>query len=418
MAFTTLSTGIFVIQGRQFSPGTEIPAGTSLSRATLTTIDEDTGPLGPLAIQSDPYRLNAGEAVSFRVNGIEISSVVPTLVSTTLVTDAGNIRALAFTIEGNTYLIPQTNAPIDAASTIVTGSRLGTTPVTSVDTTAFGLLPENADIFAGQIYTEVKFGSNLSSSSIGDIRLYDADDIRGNADSVGEEVALFTAAAPTGVSPFIGIGEAIEVFATLRFDDGGTLGLNAVMRNLSGSYGESTQRYLFDDAALAASGRTLSDIAQVVSFVSTDHDLNWTDLGLQLVAEGNGTATPDPAPAPPINEITGTGRRDALVGTAGRDVLAGLAGADTLTGGEGNDAFLFGTETRNGRREVDRVTDYEVGQDIIAFADGVTVTGFRNIAGGVQIDFGGDGDRALVYGEDVTTATIRIFADDFITSLL
>lgn len=418
MPFTTLSAGIFVIAGRQFAPGAEIPAGTSLSRATLTTIDQDTGPLGPLAIQSDPYRLNAGEAVSFRINGIEISSVVPTLVLTTLVTDAGSFRALAFTIDGNTYLIPQTNAPIDAATAITAGARLATSAFGSVETASFGLLPENADIFAGQIYTERKFGATLSSSSIGDIRLHDADDIRGNADSVGEEIALFTAAAPTGVSPFIGIGEAVEVFATLRFDDGGTLGLNAVMRNLSGSYGESTQRYLFDDAALAASGRTLSDIAQVVSFVSTDHDLNWTELGLRLVSEGSGTATPDPAPAPPINEITGTGGRDALVGTAGRDVLAGRAGNDTLTGGDGNDAFLFGAETRNGRREVDRITDYEVGQDIIAFADGVTVTGFRNIAGGVQVDFGGDGDRALVYGEGLTTATIRIFADDFIPGLL
>lgn len=418
MAFTTLSAGIFVVQGTQFAPGATIPAGTSLTRATLTTIDEDTGPVGPLAIQFDPYRLNAGEAVSFRVNGQEISTVVPPMVLTTLVTDAGSFRALSFTIDGNTYFLPQTNAPIDAVTTVTGASQLGTAQASAVQTWSYGLLPENADTFAGQVYTERRFGDLVTGRSISDVTLHDADDIRGNADSVGEEIALFNAGLTTSGPPVLTVGEAVEVFATLRFKDGSTLGLDAVVRTAAGAYGESTAHYLFDSAALAAAGRTLSDIAQVIGRVSTNHDLNWTDLGFQLIAEGGGTPTPDPAPAPPINQVNGTNGRDALVGTAGRDVLAGGAGNDTLTGGEGNDAFLFGAETRNGRRETDRITDYEVGQDIIAFADGVTVTALRNIAGGVQITFGGDGDRVQVFGDDLTTATIRIFADDNIASLL
>jgi Ca2+-binding RTX toxin-like protein len=417
MAFTTLSAGIFVVQGRQFAPGSDIPAGTTLTRATLTTIDEDTGPIGPLAIQSDPYNLLRGEAVSFRVNGQEISSVVPSMVLTTLVTDAGSIRALSFTIDGNTYFLPQTNAPIDDVTTTIAASRLGTSPV-SLQASSYGLLPENADTFAGQVYSETKYGDFLSSKSVRDVSLYDADGIRGNADSVGEEIALFNVGLTTSGPPILPVGEASEIFATLRFNDGATLGVDAVATFASGPYGESTSRYLFDSDALVAAGRTLSDIAQVVSFARTDHDLNWADLGFRLLSEGGGTATPDPAPAAPINQVNGTNGRDALVGTAGRDVLAGRAGADTLTGGEGNDAFLFGAETRNGRRETDRITDYEVGQDIIAFADGVTVTGFRNISGGVQITFGGDGDRVQVFGDDLTTATIRIFADDNIPSLL
>ena len=78
----------------------------------------------------------------------------------------------------------------------------------------------------------------------------------------------------------------------------------------------------------------------------------------------------------------------------------------------GNDFFVFGNETRNGVRDTDSVRDYEIGKDTIVFEDNAIVQSVRNINGGVQITFAGDGDRVNVLGTGVNTATIQIFADD------
>lgn len=412
MGFTTLERQILQITGTTFGPGATIPTGTRVSAVTLTTIDEDTGPLGPLLLQFDPYALNTGERASLRIDGREVATLVPSAFVTQVTTDAGSFRALAFVADGNTYLIPRGTIDVGAATQFTASATVSTLP-SSLFTPEYGLLPENADTFAGQIFIEQRFGALLTGASVSDHLLYDADGVRGNTDSVGEEIAL-----QVSNGALFRAGEAQEIVATVQFTDGGVLALDAVRTTAAGSFGAFTASYLFDDAALAAAGREIADIAQVLSSATTDHDLDWEELGFTLVAAGEGSPTPDPEPEPPINFISGTARRDMLEGTAGRDILAGGAGRDTLTGGDGADAFLFGLETRDGRREVDRVTDYEVGVDIIAFADGVTVTKFRNIDGGVEIVFGPDQDRALVFGDEVTTATIRIFGEAFIPALL
>ena len=56
---------------------------------------------------------------------------------------------------------------------------------------------------------------------------------------------------------------------------------------------------------------------------------------------------------------------DALTGANGDDTLVGGAGADTLTGGNGADVFLFQNFAQSPVGDVDTITDFEVGTDLI-----------------------------------------------------
>ncbi len=415
MPFTTLSRTIFKVDGIAIGPGGTIPTGTALDVVTLTTIDRDVGPYGPLALVFDPYSLTTGEDASIRIDGVEIAGVVPEFFRTTLVTDGGSLAVLAFSDGTDTYLIPRGTGVLAGSTTLNGDATLAGSTTASLSIFDYGLLPEGAATYGGQVFVEQRFGQTLLSTSILDVRLYDADAVRGNADSFGEEYAVTPTATGT---PLLALGEARDVLAVVEFQDSGILALEAIVRGVAGSYGAFTASYAFDDAALAAAGRDLGDIARVVSTTAVDHALNWEALGFDLLAPGDGSATPDPDLPAPINEILGTRRGDALTGTSGRDALFGDGGADTLVGGAGADAFVFGLETRNGKREIDQILDYEVGTDIIAFADGVSVTRIKNIEGGVEIFFGGDRDRVQVFGEDLDAQSVRIFSDDFIPQLI
>lgn len=62
--------------------------------------------------------------------------------------------------------------------------------------------------------------------------------------------------------------------------------------------------------------------------------------------------------------LLGGHHRDSLISGSGDDYLDGGRGADTLTGGAGRDQFIFGAD--NG---IDRITDFSVSEDYIAFGD-------------------------------------------------
>lgn len=407
MAFTTLTTTALKISGLTVSAGSTITAGRSITIARLTTIDEDSGPLGALQINADPYSLSSSEALSILINGQNVASQLPAMFVTSIVTNAGTFTALAFSVGGDTFLLPRGNVNVSAITTLTQPATLNTVSTAINSAADYGFIPENAITFSGQAFTVTKgFYSDPGTGAVVNGLIYDADRTRGNADSVGEEV---------GTGALSRIGEAQEIRAVLTFKDGTALAnVEGVVKTLTGAYGYSQSTYLFNEADLAAAGKTLADIATVASTANFDHSLNWEELGFDFTAPGNGIVTPDPAPSPPINEIFGTSANNTITGTSGRDAIFGLGGNDILSGAAGNDGFVFGAETRNGRRETDVIRDYEVGKDAIYFEDSAVISSVNNINGGVRITFAGDGDKVDVRGVGLNKFNIGIFADEFL----
>ncbi|WP_404295160.1 M10 family metallopeptidase (plasmid) [Microvirga sp. RSM25] len=70
------------------------------------------------------------------------------------------------------------------------------------------------------------------------------------------------------------------------------------------------------------------------------------------------------------NVLSGRAGADRLNGREGADTLIGGAGNDVLTGGEGADTFLFDTQLE-GKANFDRITDFNVKDDIIALDNAV-----------------------------------------------
>jgi VCBS repeat-containing protein len=67
------------------------------------------------------------------------------------------------------------------------------------------------------------------------------------------------------------------------------------------------------------------------------------------------------------DKLTGDGGANLLNGGGGNDLLSGRKGDDTLTGGKGDDRFVFDTKPKAG--QVDVITDFKHGHDMIALDD-------------------------------------------------
>ncbi|AZB57893.1 hemolysin (plasmid) [Cereibacter sphaeroides] len=140
---------------------------------------------------------------------------------------------------------------------------------------------------------------------------------------------------------------------------------------------------------------------------------------------------------PPEPVRPGEAGRDRLVGGAGGDLLDGGLAADVLLGGAGEDSFRFSTAL--GAGNVDRILDFEVGEDLIlldraifAEAGGAGTLSFgafhRNPSGAAQdasdrilydtdsgflsYDADGSGETAAVRFAQVS-AGLSLTADDF-----
>lgn len=208
--------------------------------------------------------------------------------------------------------------------------------------------------------------SNLSGPvSFGIGTLIDNDLLRDG--DFGEAVDLGFGERPKGGS-LQGFGAgAQEIRASITFTDGTVLtGVNGLLNNfiIAGGGGGDGQ-YLFDTAALAAAGKTITDITRINSFTNADHNLNWTDFGFSGTPITPEPPAPPPPPPPVLNVITGTAGANVLIGTTGADLIRGGDGNDRLTGGAGPDTFVFGADARDGNRDRDVITDFGAGDSIV-----------------------------------------------------
>ena len=65
------------------------------------------------------------------------------------------------------------------------------------------------------------------------------------------------------------------------------------------------------------------------------------------------------------NTILGNSGRNSISGGAGNDILNGGAGVDSLSGGAGRDIFVMASREIDGSIAIDKINDFETGQDIL-----------------------------------------------------
>ncbi len=391
----------FKLSGLITGSGSTIPLGTTLEKVVLTTRDLLAGATSAEQT-NDAVGLTTGEGANFLINGLLLGTVTPTFRAVQLNTNAGSYSAIVFTIGTDSYAIPLPGANFTAASIITSASVVNTPTVPVINPISFGLLPEDANTYTAQAFSTQDFGGPAGGlpdfSELTTVTLYDTDLIRGNGEV--QRTAF------------------VETLATLQFKDGTVLGGVETLQTGGYSGYVTAFTYLFDKAALAASGHSIADVAAVLGSFATDHDLNWNEAGFSFVAGpltngGGDDVPPPPPPPPPLIILNGTSRADVLIGTAGREAIRGFDGNDTLTGGDGNDAFIFGTDSRSGRRSVDVIRDYQVGHDVIGLEGGASVRSIVDSGSAIVITLLGDGDRIVVSGAALNVANIKFVYDDF-----
>ena len=391
----------FKLSGLITGSGSTIPLGTTLEKVVLTTRDLLAGATSAEQT-NDAVGLTTGEGANFLINGLLLGTVTPTFRAVQLNTNAGSYSAIVFTIGTDSYAIPLPGANFTAATVITSASVVNTPTVPVINPISFGLLPEDANTYTAQAFSTQDFGGPAGGlpdfSEVSTVTLYDTDLIRGNGEV--QRTAF------------------VETLATLQFKDGTVLGGVETLQTGGYSGYVTAFTYLFDKAALAASGHSIADVAAVLGSFATDHDLNWNEAGFSFVAGpltngGGDDVPPPPPPPPPLIILNGTSRADVLIGTAGRDAIRGFDGNDTLTGGGGNDAFIFGTDSRSGHRSVDVIRDYQVGHDVIGLEGGASVRSIVDSGSAIVITLLGDGDRIVVSGAALNVADIKFVYDDF-----
>jgi Ca2+-binding RTX toxin-like protein len=97
--------------------------------------------------------------------------------------------------------------------------------------------------------------------------------------------------------------------------------------------------------------------------------------------------------------LIGTKKNDTINGLAGNDTIEGGKGNDKLTGGSGKDTFVFDLKDYDfvgdfapRAQNLDTITDFIKGQDIIKLSAGFAFKGFKNVAS-MKLS----GDASLIY---------------------
>ena len=98
--------------------------------------------------------------------------------------------------------------------------------------------------------------------------------------------------------------------------------------------------------------------------------------------------------------LNGDAGKDQIKGGSGGDLLNGGKGADVLSGGSGADTFFF--KRGDGK---DRITDFNIGQDLIEIGKGANKLG--------KLNFNKQGSDVLV-----TFANVEILVEDVTLRML
>ncbi|MGB8813234.1 MAG: M10 family metallopeptidase C-terminal domain-containing protein [Paracoccaceae bacterium] len=387
---------VFRLSGVTTGSGSTIPVGTVLDKVILTTRDLLTGATAAAQL-NDGLGLSSGEGATFQINGNVITNTSPDFRAVLLNTNAGSIAALVFTVGNVSYALAAPGTNFDAATQITASSVVNASSVPVVNPLSYGLLPEGANTYTAQVFSTQDYGGPAGGlpdySAITNATLYDNDLIRGNGEI--QRTAYQ------------------ETLTTVQFSDGTVLGGVETLQVGGYSGYVTAYNYLFDQAKLAASGHTIADVRGVLNSFAFDHDLNWDEAGFTITAGpppdgGNNDTAPPPPPPPPLVVINGTTRADVLNGTAAADAIRGFDGSDKLTGNGGNDVFIFGTDSRSGRRTVDTITDFQAGHDYIGLEAGASVKSIVDNGSAIVITLIGDGDRIVINGAALNVSDIRI----------
>ncbi len=240
MTTTNFEGYAFRLTGLTLGAGSPIPTGTALERVVLTTRDLFLG-------GTDGLSLNPGEAANLLINGTLIATVVPQMRATLLTTDAGSFAVLVFSVGGNSYALTASNTGFPAATQTTAASVLNTFSVGAISPVFYGLQPEDANSYSAQTFSTQSYGSNLLSTRVGTLNLFDTDLVRGNAATPDQEILTTANGFTRAASAYT------ESLTTLQFKDGSVLGGVKTLQSVTfASYGEINAGYFFDTAALAA----------------------------------------------------------------------------------------------------------------------------------------------------------------------
>lgn len=207
--------------------------------------------------------------------------------------------------------------------------------------------------------------------------------------------------------------------------------------------GEDAYSYVFDGQTgtldyILGKGGILDDVAGVTEWHINADEADAMDYQLEIRSNDGETlfGTRDPAifdgdtaartsdhdPVivsfdfqPEPNLIAGTDGNDRLVGTDDADRIESGAGRyDRMDGGAGADEFIFASETSNGVREQDLITNFDVTEDVIVLEDGAAISSIRDLSSGVRITLADDGDILTILGTGVSSDTLSILTDDLL----
>ena len=147
--------------------------------------------------------------------------------------------------------------------------------------------------FRGQYYFQSFLGAELTDSGVSDGILLDSDLIRGNN---SDEAVIAVSTNPINTNPFQFFNaNTTERSLVVIFEDGSSLdNVRGLLDPVILNFGVSVRYYLLSQDDLAAAGRSIDEVVDVIAAETISHGLNWSDFGFTSFD----LPPPDPAPTP------------------------------------------------------------------------------------------------------------------------